>query len=304
MSDASPIIKAALQNPSVKAELDKPEVRRAIEKIKAIFWETVAPWTADDWARVGTAALGILHGLKNIPDEFRKKTTGTLESSFFAIAYGLFIAVWAQFELTVEILVMRQLRLTPQEASIVCGGLSFGAKIHMLLSLLARDDTKNSDGILMLKQAQSFADRNSFAHGFLYDEVKTDPPDGMLGYTASLIKREIKYEYVAKIRALDVKTMAQHVTEFSQRHSDIKKHFAISEEDAKAYQKSILDDALAQEDRVKRRHESLTSSRTAKQKRRGLEPQSFRAKASGLRPSSKQRRQRALLAAGKRKPKS
>lgn len=288
----SPLLKA-LERPEIKAELAKPDVKQAFEKIKETFWKGVETWTADQWIKAGNALVLVIKSLGNIPQGFMDKITGSLEGSFFAAGYGLFIAVWAQFELTVEILIMRQLRLTAQEASIVCGGLSFGSKIHVLLSLLSRDD-KNDDGILLLKQAQEFADRNSFAHGFLYDEITPNPPEGTPGYKVSLLKREVKYQYVTKLKALDVRTMAIHVLDFHIRHQEIKKRFGITEDDAKAYQKSILDEASARKSQAERHRQSQTSARTAKQKQRGLQPQSSQPKSRGPRPSAKQRRAEAM----------
>jgi hypothetical protein len=272
MSDIPPPITAEPENPGARTELEKQEIKNAIGQLKEFLSETFGKWTAEDWANAKNIAKGIFNGIQNIPKDFIGKMSGAIESPFFAAGYGLFIAVWTQFELTVEILIMRQLRLSPQEASIVCGGLSFGAKIHMLLSLLARNE-KNAEGILLLKQAQNFADRNSFAHGFLYENVKEYPPDGTVGYSANLLKREVKYEYVAKLRPLDIKTMAKHVVDFSKQHKVIKKHFGISDDDVKAYQKSILDDALAHQSQAERRQQLLTNARIAKRKRRGLRTQ-------------------------------
>jgi hypothetical protein len=143
----------------------------------------------------------------------------------------------------------------------------------MLLSLLARDN-KNDAGILLLKDAQAFADRNSFAHGLIHDEFSAVKKQGELAYRASLLKREIKYQYVVKGRPLHIKTLGQHVWEFTKKVAAIRSNFAISEDDIKAYTKSIADESLTHADRAKRHRESLTNAQTAKRKRRGLSPQS------------------------------
>jgi len=294
MSDIPGPLKATLDTPEVNAELAKPEVKSAFARLQQIITDFVGQWTQEEWATAAKVAQQVMNGIQNIPREMVGKLSGTIESPFFAAAYGLFIAVWAEFELTIEILIMRQLRLSSQEVSIVCGGLSFGSKIHMLLSLLARDD-KNKDGIDLLRQAQNFADRNSFAHGFLYGEgIQEHPPSGSVGFSVNLLKREVKYEYIAKSRLLDIKTMTKHVVEFNKQHKAIKNHFGISSDDVKAYQKSILDDALARQDEAERHQQSLTNARIAKQKRRGLHPQSSQPKSHGPRLSAKQRRKQAL----------
>jgi hypothetical protein len=61
--------------------------------------------------------------------------------------------------------------------------------------------------------------------------------------------------------------------EFHKQHIEIKKRFNITEDDVKDYQKSILDDALAQAAQAERRQQLLTNARKAKRKRRGLPPE-------------------------------
>jgi hypothetical protein len=108
--------------------------------------------------------------------------------------------------------------------------------------------------------------------------------------------------YIAKQKPLDVKTMAKHVTEFAKQHSEIKKHFSITEDEFKAYQKSILDHALDQVAQAERRRESQTSDKTAKRKRRGLPPESPSQRPPRPRVSAKQRRLRALAKLKKKQP--
>ena len=140
-------------------------MREAIDKLRPLILRAAEGLKSPQWTSFVKTVTSVVNGFGNVPEEFRAKITGAIESSFFAAAYGLFNAIWSNFELTIEILIMRQLRLTPQESSIVCGGLSLGSNINILLSLLNRDET-NRKGAALLKQAQTFADRNSFAHGF------------------------------------------------------------------------------------------------------------------------------------------
>ena len=85
----------------------------------------------------------------------------------------------------------------------------------------------------------------------------------------------------------------EHVIDFAKQHNAIKNHFGVSDADFTAYQKSILDDALVRESQAENRQQSQTNARIAKQKRRGLLPQSSQTKLPGPRPSAKQRRTQA-----------
>src|SRR5437588_12172962 len=109
----------------------------------------------------------------------------------FLAEYGNFLANWSTFEVIVEIIIMRQLRLTPEEASIVCAALGLGAKMNLLCSLLNRNSASEA-GVRLLTHAQRVAERNSFAHGFfLRDKEQAE---------FHLIRRDIKYRYEAKMQ--------------------------------------------------------------------------------------------------------
>ena len=107
--------------------------------------------------------------LHQVPPELKSYLWRVFELVAFFGEYGVFLCVWSGFELIIEIILMRELRLDPQEASIVCGGLSAGPKVQILTSLLTRSEA-GSGGASLIREAQALADRNSFAHGFLYGE--------------------------------------------------------------------------------------------------------------------------------------
>jgi hypothetical protein len=50
--------------------------------------------------------------------------------------YGSFIQLWQTYELMIEIAIMRQLGISVEENSIVCGGLNYSAKMSITLGLL------------------------------------------------------------------------------------------------------------------------------------------------------------------------
>jgi hypothetical protein len=61
-------------------------------------------------------------------------------TTFFS-NYGGFLAGWAFFDLMIEILIKKELNLPSHENSIVCASIGFGAKVNILLALLARNPT-------------------------------------------------------------------------------------------------------------------------------------------------------------------
>jgi hypothetical protein len=80
---------------------------------------------------------------------------------------GSIFATLSQFELLLESIVRRELRITTEETCIVCGGLGGGAKTGLTFSLLSRD-AANAPLIAALRHVQNIGSRNALAHGFLY----------------------------------------------------------------------------------------------------------------------------------------
>ncbi|MFL5015041.1 MAG: hypothetical protein ACJ8EW_02405, partial [Rhizobium sp.] len=94
-------------------------------------------------------------------EEFEKNTRTLVTLA----GYCNFLALWSTFEIILEILIMRELRLTSEETSIVCTGKAVDGKMTMLQALLRRDPEK-AKGIGLLTTARAIAKRNSFVHGF------------------------------------------------------------------------------------------------------------------------------------------
>ena len=88
--------------------------------------------------------------------------------------------MWQTYELLLEILIMRTLRITVFETSVLCGSLNYAAKSNILIALLTRN-SENSKGIAALREAQSAAERNDFVHSFLTH-----------GVNLHLVRREVK----------------------------------------------------------------------------------------------------------------
>lgn len=77
----------------------------------------------------------------------------------FFLQYGQFLACWNSFDVLIEIALMRELRLTSEEACIVFASVGFGAKCHILGALL----TKSAEGkktYRLITDAVQLAERN------------------------------------------------------------------------------------------------------------------------------------------------
>jgi hypothetical protein len=152
---------------------------------------------------------------------------------------GNFLALWATFEVILEMLIMRELRLTQEEASIVCAGKAVDAKMTLLEALLNRDK-KKAAGIAVLRAARTVAERNNFAHGFF----RVDHATGDL----YLINRSAKNQYSATTKHLTHDTVDAHLDKFTQRFVEVKGHFGITDEEIDTYTQPIFTLAQAPKD--------------------------------------------------------
>jgi hypothetical protein len=80
---------------------------------------------------------------------------------------GQFVMAWSLIEATIEIGIGKQLGTQPLETSIVTAGLMFRARASILMSLLNRDSSKNSEAIRLLKEAEGIEDRNDIMHSVI-----------------------------------------------------------------------------------------------------------------------------------------
>lgn len=169
----------------------------------------------------------------------------------FLFEYGNFLVFWSTFEIVVEVIMMRQLGTDAERTSIVCGGLGIGAKMAIVCSLLNRT-LGNEKGVALLKEAQTLAERNSFAHGFFLIEHATG------GF--ELIKREVKDTYRARVKKFDAELMDKHSTEFIRKVEEIQRHFSVTAKDLADYTKQIEDHASARASQGKPHPSPQTSS--------------------------------------------
>lgn len=77
--------------------------------------------------------------------------------------FGLLIVTWNEFELYIELAILRITGLSQLHCSIVLGGLQHKAKVSILKALL--HEQGNKDAVSKLKAALSHAKRNALMHG-------------------------------------------------------------------------------------------------------------------------------------------
>jgi hypothetical protein len=170
-----------------------------------------------------------------------------------AALHGMFIGVWSEFELTMEILIMRLSGMSSKNTSILCTPLQSGTKMQILLSLLS-EYNNDEKGIALLRKAQELASRNVYVHGFW---------DGT--YNAlNLYHREAKSSYTVKKRDKNWHETANHLLDFLEMTHLINTHFNVTSEEAVNYKKSIVDLEPIHASRAEHRRQPRTNSRKAK----------------------------------------
>lgn len=181
-----------------------------------------------------------------------------LETAEFLAHYGNFLAIWSSFELMLEMLIIRQLRLTKDEASIVCAGRALDVKLNILKTLLHRD-ANNAPGIKLLAEARTIAERNSFLHGFF----RVNKPTGAM----MLVRREVKTGHRVFQKTFNAAMMLKHAENFRTGYLAAAHWFDVTDEHMDSYGARLEVLALAQEDEEAPRPRSSRSSGKVAQKR-------------------------------------
>ncbi|SRR5258706_3054634 len=151
--------------------------------------------------------------------------------------YGAFLQLWQTYELMLEVMIMRSLRLSPIETSILCGSLNYSAKSNMLFALLK---LKKHDPIALaaLREAQNIADRNDFVHSFLTHA------EGIS--RMHLVRRDVKGgKYKVDIREVNTISMDKHGFDFQSAFQKAADLNGIRDEDVDAYVLEIESHAQA-----------------------------------------------------------
>jgi hypothetical protein len=141
--------------------------------------------------------------------------------------YGSFLQLWQTFELLADIIIMRELKLTPRHTSLVCADLFYATKANIALTLLNENKNKNADCIEAFKAAQSAAERNDYTHSILSLGV-----DG----TIHRIRRSAKQgKYNVEVAVETVSSIQGHSDQFAAALEKASKALNITPEDVDAY---------------------------------------------------------------------
>jgi hypothetical protein len=134
---------------------------------------------------------------------------------------GQFVMAWSLIEATIEIGIGKQLGTKPLETSIVTAGLMFRARASILMSLLNRDPSKNSEAIRLLKEVEGIEDRNDIMHS-------------VIGGSASQIwfnRRKTKNRFTSKIERYNQVRMNSTVLHIADLSGSLMKAIGISRAD-------------------------------------------------------------------------
>jgi hypothetical protein len=145
--------------------------------------------------------------------------------------YGSFLQLWQTYELMLEVMIMRTLRLSEVETSIVCGSLTYAAKSNILLALLNLNQA-NSAAVTAIRAAQAAAERNDFVHSFITHA-------GSFGLMR-LVRREVKNgKYKVDSREVGKVSMQNHGDNFARAFQKACAVVSISDDDVDAYTRAI-----------------------------------------------------------------
>lgn len=134
---------------------------------------------------------------------------------------GHFVMAWSLVEAAIEIGIGKQLGTKPLETSIVTAGLMFRARSSILMSLLNRDSSKNSEAIRVLKQVELIEDRNDIMHS-------------VIGGSADQIwfnRRKTKNKFTSKIERYNQVRLNSTVLNIADLSGQLMKSLGISRTD-------------------------------------------------------------------------
>lgn len=152
----------------------------------------------------------------------------------FYAQYGIFLHAFSTFELSIELGIKNQLKLSDVQTSIVCGGLGAGAKLEILRSLCGLDKSQEKIQLAVTK-ALNLASRNAFAHGLLLRHGEED--------RYVLLKRDVKFSYSVNGKKLSSHKMKEHGRAFLLALDELQAALSITQADIDAYARSVADHA-------------------------------------------------------------
>lgn len=195
---------------------------------------------------------------------------GLMPYHSFFLQYGQFLGAWSTFDLLVEVAIMRELRLSVEESCIVVSSLQFGAKTHILTSLLNRTEEGKAKSAI-ITEAIRFAERNGFAHGFI------STSEDQQRYT--FVRREVKGALNVKLKTFTPLQMQKHLYVFCDKVSKAQEALSINSDELIRYQQEVESYAKAPQVPSSDRPRSETNSLEAtREPRRGRKAQRQAAK--------------------------
>jgi hypothetical protein len=134
---------------------------------------------------------------------------------------GHFVMAWSLIEATIEIGIGKQLGTKSLETSIVTAGLMFRARASILMSLLNRDPSKNSEAIRLLKEVEGIEDRNDIMHSVIGGSVD------QIWFN----RRKTKNRFTSKIERYDQVRLNSTVLNIADLSGELMKALGISRPD-------------------------------------------------------------------------
>jgi hypothetical protein len=149
--------------------------------------------------------------------------------SHFFMEYGQFLGAWSSFEVLVEVALMRELRLTIEEACITFASIGSGARFNVLYSLLSQHGETHK--VAIISEAVDLAERNGFAHGFI--SVSEDSTE------FTLVRRDVKRSLTVRPKKMTPLQMQRHAHIFYGKFEEAMKVFGITDTDLIEYQRGV-----------------------------------------------------------------
>jgi hypothetical protein len=148
----------------------------------------------------------------------------------FFMEYGTFLGSWSSFEVLIEVALMRELRLSLDEACITFASVGSGARFNILYSLLSRRP-QEAHKVAIISEAVDIAERNGFAHGFI-----SVSPDGT---NFTLVRRDIKKTLTVRPKTMTALQMQRHGHMFYGKFEEAQRAFGITDYDLIQYQRGV-----------------------------------------------------------------
>jgi hypothetical protein len=141
--------------------------------------------------------------------------------------FGAFLTMWGEFELALELAIARRAKLSAINASIILGGLQFGAKSSILLSLLSQQgaDPAIAKAVSVVIET---AKRNALVHGYANFE-------GGEEVTFVFSKREVKSSYKVTHAEFTSDGFHKHLLELQRLMGDAFSALRITSADVSEY---------------------------------------------------------------------